>query len=91
MERQNFPWAWLSVSLLLIVGTPAVYIWIVLPNAEPDGLADVGGFFLGIALMSVGFISLLTLVVWVVRKRSLRQERSLELNFSKRIGNDNCT
>ena len=83
MDRQDFPLAWLITSLMLFLGVPAVHIWVVLPNAEPDGIAAVGGFCLGIILMPIGFLSLLTLGVWVSRKRRLQDDLSLQLNLSE--------
>lgn len=88
MKHPNFPWTWLVVSLLLILGPPVVYLWIVLPNAQPDGLADVGGFCLGILLMPIGILSLLTLGVWVSRKRRVKEDISLQLNLSERNNAD---
>lgn len=88
MKQKTFPWIWLIVSLLLFVGPPVVYLWIVLPNAEPDGLANVGTFCLGIILMPIGFLALLTLGVWVSRKRRLQEDATVQLNLSEKIAND---
>lgn len=61
MRSRRFPW-WVSRSLILLFGTPAVYLGLVLRVAEPDGLADVGGCCIGILLMPLGFLSLVTLI-----------------------------
>jgi hypothetical protein len=84
MEQKTFPWTWLIVSLLLLVGTPVIHLFIVLPNAEPDGLAAVGGFCFGIMLMPIGLLSLLTLGVWVSRQRRLQEDFSLQLNLAEK-------
>ncbi len=84
MNSRRFPWIWLTISLLLLVGTPAAYFLIALPYAEstndPDGAVAMGGFCIGIVLMPVGLLSLLTLAVWVSRKRQLEKENMLSLN-----------
>ena len=79
----KFTWIWLAASLLVIFGTPAVYVGLVLPYAnsinEPDGMAVVGGFFIGILLIPLGFLSLLTLFVWIIRERQNRGNAILSL------------
>lgn len=45
---------------------------------EPDGAVAMGGFCLGIVLMPIGFLSLLTIAIWVLRKRqNFGQETTL--------------
>lgn len=84
----RFSWIWLAASLLLTFGTPAVYVGIVLPYAdsinEPDGLAAMGGFFIGLLVIPLGFLSLFTLFVWIIRKRQTDRAAMLSLTLDGR-------
>jgi hypothetical protein len=63
METKRFPWMWLSVSLILLIGPFVVNSVFVMPYAEttkdPDAIGSLS-FVIGLFLVSVGFVSIIT-------------------------------